>query len=61
MKQLLIVAALLTFSGCAAGPPCDTRLTPINTSMSRVSAAATAVGGAAHQLARRHAPRGGRS
>lgn len=61
MRQLFILAALLMCSGCAVGPRCDTRLTPINASTLRGSADATAVDGAAGRIARRHTPPGTRS
>jgi hypothetical protein len=59
MKPLCILAALLTLSACTAGPRCDTRLTPINTSMVRASAGAAS--GIPGRRAARHAGRGGRT
>lgn len=41
MKSLLALAALM-MSACAAGPQCDSRLTPINLPFPRTSAAAAA-------------------
>jgi hypothetical protein len=61
MKPLLILAALLTLSCCAAGPRCETHLTPINAPLLRGVAAAGAASRASGRRLPRRAGRGERS